>query len=60
MKTWLDNNFEMPDIMVAMLIRFLEQNNGSLSKRAQDKEFRDLRSEEINQIEKQYKMIFGK
>ncbi len=60
MKAWLDNNFEMPDKMVAMLIRFLEQNNGSFSKRAQDKEFRDLRSEEIKQIEKQYKKIFEK
>ncbi len=60
MKAWLDNNFEMPDKMVAMLIRFLEQNNGSLSKRAQEKESGDLRSEETNQIEKQYKMIFEK
>jgi hypothetical protein len=41
-----------------MLIRFLEQNNGTLSKRAQEKEFKDLTSEEIKQIEKQYKNIF--
>lgn len=60
MKSWLDNNFEMPDKMVATLIRFLEQNNGSLSKRAQEKEFRDLKSGEIIQIEKQYKNIFEK
>jgi len=60
MKAWLDNNFEMPDKMVAMLIRFLELNNDSLSKRAQDKEFRDLTSEEIIQIEKLYKIIFEK
>jgi hypothetical protein len=26
MKAWLDDNFEMQDKMVAMLIRFLEQN----------------------------------
>ncbi len=60
MKIWLDNNFEMPDKMVAMLIRFLEQNNGSLSKRAQEKEFKDLTSEEIKKIESQYKITFGK
>jgi hypothetical protein len=60
MKSWLDNNFEMPDKMVATLIRFLEQNNGSLSKRAQEKEFRDLNSEEVIHIEKKYKNIFGK
>ena len=39
MKAWLDDNYEMPDKTVALLIRFLEQNNGSLSKRARIKEF---------------------
>lgn len=34
MKAWLDDNFEMPDKMVALLIRFLDQNNGELSNRA--------------------------
>ena len=58
MKSWLDNIFEMPDKMIAMLIRFLEQNNGSLSKRAQEKEFKNLTANEIKKIEKQYKMIF--
>jgi RecB family endonuclease NucS len=60
LKSWLDDRFEMPDKMVAMLIRFLEQNNGTLSIRAQEKEFKDLTSEEIKQIEKQYKNIFEK
>lgn len=60
MKSWLDDNFEMPDKMIAMLIRFLEQNNGSLSKRAQEKEFKDLTSNEVKKIERQYKMIFEK
>jgi Fic family protein len=59
-KVWLDDNFEMPDKMVAMLIRLLEQNNGTLSKRAQEKEYKDLTSEEITQIERQYKDIFEK
>jgi len=60
LKVWLDDNFEMPDKMVAMLIRFFEQNNGTLSKRAQEKEFKDLTSEEIKQIENKYKIIFQK
>ena len=34
MKGWLDDNFEMPDKTVALLIIFLDQNNGVLSKRA--------------------------
>jgi len=60
MKAWLDNTFEMPDKMIAMLIRFLEQNYGALSKRALDNEFKDLTSTEIKKIEKQYKIIFEK
>jgi Fic family protein len=60
MKAWLDDRFEMPDKMVAMLIRFLEQNKGTLSKRAQEKEFKDLTTIEVHDIEKQYKMNFEK
>ncbi len=30
-KAWLDNYFEMPDKMVAMLIQFLKQNGGKYS-----------------------------
>jgi len=58
MKTWLDDNFEMPDKMVAMLIRFLDQNNGGLSNRARRKEFQELTLDEIKEIEKQYQTIF--
>ena len=58
MKVWLDNNFEMPDKTVALLIRFLDQNNGELSSRARDKEFQELTSEEILNIQEQYKIIF--
>jgi hypothetical protein len=58
MKIWLDDNFEMPDKMVALLIRFLEQGNGKLSKRALEKEFKALTSAEIQNIEKQYKIFF--
>ncbi len=42
MKAWLDDKFEMPDNLVALLIRILEQNKGRLSKRAGIKEFKTL------------------
>ena len=58
MKTWLDDNFEMPDRMVALLIRFLEQNKGLLSKRAIEKEFVALSASEIKRIESKYQSIF--
>jgi hypothetical protein len=58
MKAWLDDNFEMPDRTVALLIRFLEQNNGKLSNRAQTQEFSVLNIEEVERIENIYKDIF--
>jgi len=57
MKSWLDDTFQMPDKTVALLIRFLEQNNSTLSKRAREKEFADLTDSEIRDIEKQYLLI---
>jgi Fic family protein len=59
-KKYLDNNFEMPDKLVATLVRFLEQNNGVLSKRAKEKEFTMLTEEEGNKIEVVFKEIFNK
>ncbi len=58
-KGWLDDTFEMPDNMVALLVRFLEQNNGKLSNRARNKEFKELNEEEIQQIESHYLHYFG-
>lgn len=58
MKIWLDNKFEMPDRLVALLIRFLDQNKGKLSKRAIAKELEVLSDLEIDEIEKKYLMIF--
>ncbi|WP_306350654.1 Fic family protein [Flavobacterium sp. '19STA2R22 D10 B1'] len=57
MKSYLDDIFQMPDKMVALLIRFLDQNNGKLSKRAIEKEFSKLTEEEIEEIESNYKKI---
>lgn len=58
MKEFLDNVFEMPDKMVALVIRFLEQGNGKLSVRAKNKEFEALSEEEIDQIESKYRELF--
>ena len=60
LKSWLDDTFQMPDKTVSLLIRFLEQNNSSLSKRAREKEFKDLTDDEIREIEKQYQLYFEK
>jgi Fic family protein len=57
-KRFVDDEFEMPDKMVALLVRFLDQNNGGLSKRAREREFNALTEIEINQIENRYKEIF--
>jgi len=58
-KKYMDNNFEMPDKLIATLVRFLQQNNGVLSKRAKEKEFKMLKEEEINQIEVTFKEMFN-
>ena len=57
-KRYLDNNFEMPNKMVAILVRFLEHNQGVLSKRALKKEFSALTESEIKAIESNYNALF--
>ena len=58
MKTWLDDNFQMPDKLVDLLINFLSQNNGSLSKRVREKEFNRLTDKEVADIENNFRNIF--
>jgi len=48
----------MPDNLVALLIRFLEQNKGRLSEKARTKEFEALSDSEIEEIENMYWSIF--
>lgn len=57
-KTFMENTFEMPDNKVSLLVRFLEQNNGALSKARRTKEFSALTTEEVNQIELEFRDIF--
>jgi hypothetical protein len=58
-KKYLEEEFEMPDKMIALLVRFLETNNGVFSKRAKEKEFMNLANEEIKKIETEYNRIFS-
>ena len=58
-KRYLDEEFEMPDKLVALLVRFLEQNESKLSKRAREKEFASLTNREVTEIVKNYKTIFS-
>jgi len=57
-KRFIDDQFEMQDKLVSMLVRFLEQNGGNLSKRARAKEFPELRDDEVKKIESAFYEIF--
>lgn len=59
MKDYLDNVFEMPDKLIDLVVRFLEQGNGKFSERAKNKELNALTENEAAQIEGRYKEIFG-
>jgi hypothetical protein len=58
-KTYMEEEFEMPDKLISVLLRFLEQNQGVLTKRAQEKEFSMLTEREVKRIESAYSEIFG-
>lgn len=57
-KRFLEEEFEMPDKQIALLVRFLEQNDGLISKRAQANEYSMLRPQEVEVIEAAYKATF--
>lgn len=57
-KRYIDDVYEMPDNMVALLVRFLEQGDGKLSKRSKNNEFVDLKEAEVKDIELNYEEIF--
>jgi len=54
----IKNTIDMPDKTVDFLIRFLGQNDGTLSKRARDKEFSKLTKDEVQAIERKYEEVF--
>lgn len=51
---------DMPDKTLDLLLDFLKQNEGKLSKRAREKEFEALRKEEVEKIEKIYAECFDR
>jgi hypothetical protein len=55
----IENMIDMPQRTLNNLFGFLRQNNGQLSKRAQENEFAELTAEEIRQIEELYRASFG-
>jgi hypothetical protein len=56
---FIKNYIDMPDNLVDLLIRFLSQNDGKLSKRAKEIEFEKLTDNEIQAIEGKYSEIYG-
>jgi len=58
-KRYLESEFDMPDKTVALMVRFLEQNNGNLSKRAREREFDALTDNEVVDIELNFNTIFN-
>lgn len=59
LNTFIKNYIDMPDNLVDLLIRFLAQNNGTLSKRAREREFDKLMEQEIQAIEQKYAEVFS-
>jgi hypothetical protein len=55
----LANIVEMPDRIADLLFRFLNQNNGALSRRAREREFAELTEEEVARIEEKYAEAFA-
>ena len=55
---FIKNYIDMPDKMVDLLIRFLNQNGGRFSNRARGKEFSALTDKEVQAIENKYDEIF--
>lgn len=51
--------FDMPKSKFDLLWRFLQQNQGKLSKHAKEKEFSQLTDKEEQQIEKVFEEIAG-
>lgn len=57
LKAAITERFDMPDHIMDLLIRFLHQDQGILSNRAREKEFKELSEEECQDLERLYKEI---
>lgn len=58
MKTFVNNYIDIPGRTATLLISFLHQNDGKLSKRALKKEFSALTNEEVKAFENKFKELF--
>ena len=56
---FIKSYIDMPDKLVDLLIRFLIQNDGKLSKRARNKEFAALTETEVKAIENKHDEVFN-
>jgi len=56
---FIKNYIDMPDKLVDLLIRFLSQNGGKFSKRARERDFKNLTAPEVQAIEQKYAEFFG-
>ena len=50
MHDFIKQYIEMPDTLIGLLIRFLNQNKGKFSKRAHEKEFKQLTQDEVDSV----------
>ena len=58
MTLYINNYWSFPDTKVDLLIKFLSQNNGKLSKNKRQNEFDDFTDEEISTVEENFRSIF--
>jgi hypothetical protein len=54
----VESFLEMPERLIDLLFRFLNQNGGRLSQRAREREFKELTDEEATRIEAMYHETF--
>jgi len=59
MKSYIVEHFEMPDKVSELLIGFLRQGGGKLSKRARTKEFAALTDFEVKGLEERFEELFS-
>jgi hypothetical protein len=57
-RSQVESFLDMPERLIDLLFRFLHQNNGRLSRRAREREFRELTDEEAERIETIYGEAF--
>jgi len=58
MTQFINEYTSLPDTKVDLLIKFLDQNGGKLSKKKKEKHFEELGDQEINIIEESFEEIF--